>query len=144
MKRICFLFILLSFFTSIARAQVPASSKRNIVFTKTEHNPTYKIPLQAYFEKALANRNQGLIGKVEVSFVLDSTGKARYEGVKNFTNSDIKNLNLQDAINKMELWNPAIHHNRPVPFHVWLVLEFNNAELKVEQVFQSNRPVKSN
>jgi hypothetical protein len=135
MKHLFILFFLQIFFINEGFSQLPADSKRNIVFTKTEHNPTYKIPLGDYFQKALAGNYTGLNGQVELGIILDSAGKAKFDGLKNLTNVEIKDLQFREAVNKMDPWNPAIHQKRPVPFHIWLLLDFNNGKLKVEQVF---------
>jgi Leucine-rich repeat (LRR) protein len=97
--------------------------------------------LGKYFTANCNNKSllSKLEGKLFIQILIDSTGKPCCKQIANKTGSDISELNLQNVINEMPVWQAAVDNDKKVNFSVFLILNFSDGNCKVTY----NKPVKN-
>ena len=100
-------------------------------FTKCENPPTFgkdSLDLQRYLTDKLKNEISRTQGQIDISLLIDTTGKIQCESITNYSNFKTDKTKLNILFDSMPYWNCGIQNGHKV----------NCVEL-VEMVFKNKR-----
>ena len=98
-------------------------------FTQCENPPTFgkdSLDLQRYLTDKLQNEISSTQGQIDISLLIDTTGKIQCESITNYSNLNLDKTKLNILFDSMPYWNCGIQNGQ------------NCVEL-VEMVFKNQR-----
>ncbi len=129
-----FVLTLIMIFPTIANGQATIYYHEDVfdkTFTQCENPPTFGIDsldLQRYLTDKLQNEIDSTQGQIDISLLIDTTGKIQCESITNYSNFKVEKTKLNILFDSMPNWNCAIQNGHKV----------NCVEL-VEMVFKNQR-----
>ena len=123
MKPIALLTVILSLqFSTVTFGQIRTYYHKHTfdktkTFTKCENPPTFgtdSLDLQKYLAEKLQNQVSVTEGKIKISVLVDTTGKAWCKWIENHSNLDMKKDKLNLLVDSMPNWNCGIQNGYKV------------------------------
>ena len=138
MKLLIIFSIILSFFyCKITLGQNKIYYHKNIfeaTFTKCENPPIFgkdSIDLQKYLSEKLQSQILKTTGTIDVSLLIDKTGKISCESILNNSNLNLKKTQLNLLFDSMPNWTGAVQNGHQVNSTELIILTFNKETLEV-------------
>ena len=127
----------LMIFSHVAFGQKPTyyhEDSFDKTFIECENPPTFgkdSLDLQRYLSSKLQKEISATQGRINISLLIDTTGKVQCESITNYSNFEVDKSNLNILFDTMPNWNCGIQNEHKVNCVELVEMTFKNQSLTV-------------